>query len=123
METTVPRWWRSASDETLNREEQAVNYRRTGALVMRASLEPRLAQAESDATLVRDWAGFDPIREYGMDTPRGPIRACVICNATSRAKAVDHDRDCLWLRSVKAMAERVETPAGLPDTDLLRGPG
>jgi hypothetical protein len=122
-EKPMPRWWRTSSEQIVNREEQAAYYRRTGAMVMKASLEPRLAQAEADAALVRDIASFDPIREYGFDTPRGPIRSCVICRATARAEAVDHDPDCLWVRAVKAMTERVETPSGLPDTELLTGPG
>jgi hypothetical protein len=106
----------------LELEERAANYRRAGALVMRASLEPALAQAERDAALVRDMASFDPIREYAMDGREGGIKACVICRATARGADVDHDAGCLWLRASKAMDDRVEIPADLPDTELLHGP-
>ena len=119
----MPRWWRTSTEQSVNREEQAAYYRRTGAMVMKASLEHRLVQADADAALVRDMAGFDPIREYGIDTARGPIRSCVICRATARSTTVDHDPECLWLRAVEAAAHQLETPSGLPDTELLRGPG
>ena len=118
----MPRW-KTPSEHRLELEERAAHYRRAGALIMKASLEPSLAQADADASLVRDMANFDPIREYAMDSPDGAIRACVICKATARSKAVDHDEDCLWLRAVKGMEERVATPRDLPDTDLLKGPG
>lgn len=89
---------------------------------MRSSLEPAMAQAAADAALIGDLATFDPIREYAMNSPDGAIRSCVICGATARAAAVEHDPKCLWLRAVEAMRDRVEPPAGLPDTELLMGP-
>jgi hypothetical protein len=35
---------------------------------------------------------------------------------------VDHKPDCLWLRAVEAMSNRVPIPSELPETELLTGP-
>jgi hypothetical protein len=120
----MARRWKTLSEEqSLELEQRAAHYRRTGARIMKTSLEPWLVQSQADAALVRDMASFDAVREYASDSAAGVIRACVICNATSRARPVDHEANCLWLRAVKAMKDRVRTPIDLPDTELLNGPG
>jgi hypothetical protein len=118
----MPRWWKTPAELRLELEERAAHYRRAGAMIMRTSLEPVLAQAEADATLVQDLADFAPIREYGADGPQAVIRACVICKATARGRPVDHDSSCLWRRAVQATRERVPIPSELPETELLGGP-
>jgi hypothetical protein len=114
--------WKSRGEQLLRLEERAAQYRRAGALIMKASFEPSLAQAERDAALIRDMASFDPIRHYGMDNAQGALRSCVLCKATARGKDVDHKPDCLWRRAVEAMNHRVPIPSELPDTELLTGP-
>ena len=118
----MSRRWKSRSEQLLELEERAAQYRRAGALIMKASFEPSLAQAERDAALIRDMASFDPIRHYGMDNAQGSLRSCVVCNATARGTDVDHKPGCLWLRAVEATNNRVDIPSELPDTELLTGP-
>ncbi len=118
----MSRRWKSRSEQLLELEERAAQYRRAGALIMKASFEPSLAQAQRDAALIRDMASFDPVRHYGMDNAQGALRSCVLCKTTARGKDVDHKPDCLWLRAVEAMSNRVPIPSELPETELLTGP-
>ncbi|HWC38550.1 MAG TPA: hypothetical protein VG476_08480 [Acidimicrobiales bacterium] len=118
----MSRRWKSRNEQLLELEERAAKYRRAGALIMKAAFEPSLAQAQRDAELIRDMASFDPIRHYGMDNAQGALRSCVLCKATARGKDVDHEADCLWLRAVDAMKDRVPIPSDLPETELLTGP-
>lgn len=118
----MPRRWKTPAQQRLELEERAAHYRRAGALILKASLEPTLAQAERDAALVGEMASFDPIRHYATDSPEGAIRSCVICRATARRKELEHDPSCLWLQAVRAMKQRVQIPTDLPDTELLSGP-
>jgi hypothetical protein len=118
----MSRRWKSRSEQLLELEERAAQFRRAGALIMKASFEPSLAQAERDAALIQDVARFDPIRHYGMDNAQGALRSCVICKATARGRVVDHKPDCLWLRAIEATSNRVPIPSELPETELLTGP-